>query len=122
MVDRVVVAIRKRIITNIAHACAGIAIRVDEPTDCGVIVAALEIVEAGFLVLVVATVPSYFLSKRFCDQFSILHMKNQISRLRNCRIMGNNDNAPALLMGELPQDLHNISAVLTVQVAGWLVG
>ena len=40
-----------------ALAGGGVAVGVDEPADGGVIIAALEVVEAGFIVLIVATIP-----------------------------------------------------------------
>ncbi len=37
-------------------SCRGVAIRIDESTDCGVIIAGLEVIEAAFGIIVVATV------------------------------------------------------------------
>ena len=37
-------------------SCRGVAIRIDESTDCGVIIAGLEVIEAAFGIVIVATV------------------------------------------------------------------
>ena len=36
--------------------CAGIPVRIDEPANLGVIVTALEIIEAGFGIVIVTTI------------------------------------------------------------------
>ena len=45
-IGRVIVAIRKHIVPEIAVAGAGVGVRVDEPSQGGVVVAGLQIVEA----------------------------------------------------------------------------
>ena len=49
MVYRVIIAIGKHIVADDALSGAGIPIRVDEPAPCGVIIPALQVVEACFL-------------------------------------------------------------------------
>ena len=60
MVDRVVLAIRKQIRprdVRCGQGCIFWQIGVDEPADHWVVVPALQVVEAGFDVLVVAPIP-----------------------------------------------------------------
>ena len=60
VVDRVVLAIRKQIRprdVRCGQGCIFWQIGVDEPADHGVVVPALQVVEAGFDVLVVAPIP-----------------------------------------------------------------
>ena len=60
MVDRVILAIRKQIRPRdirCRQGCIFWQIGVDEPADHGVVVPALQVVEAGFDVLVVAPIP-----------------------------------------------------------------
>ena len=51
-----VIAISKHIEAGEALAGAGVSIRVDEPTNCRVIVAGLEVVEAAFVIVVVTAI------------------------------------------------------------------
>ena len=53
---RAVVAVREHIRSNKALASACVAIRIDEPSDCRVVVSALEIIEAGFVIVIVAAI------------------------------------------------------------------
>ena len=55
-VYRVIVAVSEHIESGKAVTCAGIAIRVDESANFGVIVAGLEVIEAGFGIVIVATI------------------------------------------------------------------
>ena len=52
----IIVAICKHIVTKISNAGGCITVRVDESANLGVIITALEIVEAGFGVVVIASV------------------------------------------------------------------
>ena len=54
--NRRIIAVRKRIVPNQSLSRAGVAVGVDESADCRVIVSGLEIVEAGFGILVIAPV------------------------------------------------------------------
>jgi hypothetical protein len=54
--NRVIVTIRKHICSKKALTCACIVIRVDESVIHRVIIAALQIVESGFRIVVIATV------------------------------------------------------------------
>ena len=58
-VYRVIVAVSEHIESGKAISCAGIAVRIDESANLGVIITALEIVEAGFGVVVIASVSQW---------------------------------------------------------------
>ena len=53
---RYVITVGKHIGSDKALSCAFVAVSVDEPMVCGVVVAALEVIEAGFGVVVVAAI------------------------------------------------------------------
>ena len=55
-VHRVIVAVSEHIESGKAVTCAGIAICIDESVNFRVIITALEIVESGFGVVIVATI------------------------------------------------------------------
>ena len=46
-------------------SCRGVAIRINESPDCGVIIAGLEVIEAAFGIVVVATVTKRILLGQF---------------------------------------------------------
>ena len=54
--NRIITTICKHIVADEALSGAGITVRINEPANLGVIVAALEIVEAGFGIVIVAAV------------------------------------------------------------------
>ena len=56
MIDGAVVAIREHIVTQESLPCTGCTVSVDESAQGGVVVAGLQIVEAGFLVVAVAAI------------------------------------------------------------------
>ena len=56
MQNRAIVAVGKHIGTNNTLTGRGVDVGVDEPMVCRVVVAALQIVEAGFGVVVIASV------------------------------------------------------------------
>ena len=56
MQNRAIVAVGKHVITHVTLPSTCIAIRVDESANFGVIVAGLEIVEAGFGIVIIASV------------------------------------------------------------------
>ena len=57
---RIIVTVRKHIAGNcFAGISANVSIRVNKPPVCGVVVAGLEVVEAGFVVVVVATIAEW---------------------------------------------------------------
>ena len=53
---RVIIAVRKHIVAEIALSGARVAIRIDKPPQCGVIVSGLQVIETGFGIVVIATV------------------------------------------------------------------
>ena len=48
IIDRIIPAIRKHIVTQEALPCGCKRICIDKPTNAGVVVTALEVVEPGF--------------------------------------------------------------------------
>ena len=70
MQNRAIVAVGKHVIAKIPNTSGCIAIRVDEPADFGVIVAALEIVEASFGIVVISSVSQrvYFSHAAGCGE------------------------------------------------------
>ena len=47
---------------------------------------------------------------------SILHPQDQVGGLRYLRVVGDHDDAAALLVGQTAEDLHDDAGVLSVQV------
>lgn len=56
MIDRIIIAVCKHIMTNDSLPSAGITIRIDESADVGVVIAGLQIIELGIGIVVITTV------------------------------------------------------------------
>ena len=55
-------------------------------------------------------------------QPSIAHFQHGVGGFGHGWVVGDDHHAAALLMGQAPENLHDVPAVLTVQIAGGLVG
>ncbi len=54
-------------------------------------------------------------------QYPVLHPQDPVRRLRHLGIVGDDDDAAALLVGQAAEDVHDDAGVLPVQIAGWFV-
>ena len=54
-------------------------------------------------------------------QYPVLHPQDQVRSIRHLRVVGDHDDAAALLMGQAAEDIHNDPGVLSVQVSRGLV-
>ena len=66
-----------------------------------------------------------FATKRYVPvrrHFSVLHPQHYIGLLGDGQVMGDDDDAAVLFMGQTFQDVDDIRPVFSIQVAGGLIG
>jgi hypothetical protein len=64
--DRVIATIGEHVIAEDTLACRCKCVRIDESTDCGVVITGLQVIESGIIVIVV-TATSIFIVHIFPD-------------------------------------------------------
>ena len=67
-------------------------------------------------------IPDILLLGRLRLQLSVLHVKNFVSRLCNCGVVGDNDDTASFIVCQPLQDFDDIAAVFAVEVTSRLVG